>query len=65
MEIFINSSYYIYDETNNDSMNMGRDRVYNGALASNGIDYACISCGYNLKSRACPRCESEKRRVDF
>ena len=44
---------------------MGKDRVYNRALASDGIDYACISCGYNLKSRACPRCESEKRRVDF
>jgi hypothetical protein len=46
-------------------MNMGRDSIYDVTLAKDGIDYACISCGHNLKSRARRGCESQKWRVDF
>jgi len=65
MAIFNNSCYYIYDEQTMIRMNMGRDSIYDVTLAKDGIDYACISCGHNLKSRARRGCESQKWRVDF
>jgi uncharacterized membrane protein YcgQ (UPF0703/DUF1980 family) len=44
---------------------MGKDSIYDRVLARDGIDYACISCSYDLKSRDYPRCGSEKWRVNF
>jgi hypothetical protein len=44
---------------------MGKDSIYDRVLARDGIDYACISCSYDLKSRDYPRCGSEKWRVNI
>jgi hypothetical protein len=55
----------IYDEQTMIRMSMGRYSIYDRALAKYGIDYACISYGYNLKIRACRVYESENWRVDF
>jgi hypothetical protein len=62
---FTNSVYYIYDETTMIRRDMGKDSIYDRVLARHGIDYACISCSYDLKSRDYPHCGSEKWRVNF
>ena len=45
---------------------MSKDSIYDRVLPRDGIDYACISCCYDLKSRRdYPRGRSEKWRVNF
>ena len=44
---------------------MGKDSIYDRVLARDGIDYVCIFCSYDLKSRGYPRFGSQKWRVNF